>query len=78
VQVTPRVVYYSGAVRGARAAYYGGSPTQVTPHYAVRAYNTGGPWYGYSGWDDYKTRNFIRCIPGEMTKLDDGQMYRCQ
>lgn len=44
----------------------------------MRAYNTGGPWYGYSGWDDYKTRNFIRCIPGEMTKLDDGQMYRCQ
>jgi hypothetical protein len=44
----------------------------------VRAYYTGGPWYGYSGWDDYKTRNFIRCTPGEMTKLDDGQMYVCQ
>ena len=41
--------YYSGAVRGGRAAYYSGSPTQVTPHYAVRAYYTGGPWYGYSG-----------------------------
>jgi len=70
--------YYSGAVRGARAAYYDGSATQATPHYAVRAYYTGGPWYGYSGWDDYKARNAIRCTPGQMTKLDDGQMYVCQ
>lgn len=70
--------YYSGAVRGARAAYYGGSPIETTPHYAVRAYYTGGPWYGYSGWDDYKVRNAISCTPGQMTKLDDGQMYVCQ
>ena len=48
-----------------------------TPHYAVRAYYAGGPWYGYNGWDDYQARNAIRCKPGTMTKLDDGQMYAC-
>jgi hypothetical protein len=74
--------YYSGTVRGARAAYYGGYPSAVpeggTPHYAVRAYYEGGPWYGYSGWDNYKARNGITCTPGGMVKLDDGQMYICQ
>ena len=39
---------HSGTVRGARAAYYGGIPSAVAtpdgnqPHYAVRAYYTGG------------------------------------
>jgi hypothetical protein len=74
--------YYGGAVRGARAAYYGGSPSAAgigsTPHYAVRAYYAGGPWYNYSGWDDYQARTGIKCKPGTMTKLDDGQMYVCQ
>jgi hypothetical protein len=44
----------------------------------VRAYYAGGPWYGYSGWDDYQARNAIGCKPGTMTKLDYGQMYACQ
>jgi hypothetical protein len=44
----------------------------------VRAYYAGGPWYGYSGWDDYRARNAISCTPGSMVKLDDGQMYVCQ
>jgi len=76
--------YYSGTVRGARAAYYGnypsaaGIPSGGTPDYAVRAYYAGGPWYGYSGWDDYAARNGLKCTPGSMVKLDDGQMYRCQ
>jgi hypothetical protein len=76
--------YYGGPVRGARAAYYGGSPTEAgipggsQPHYAVRAYYAGGPWYGYNGWDDYKARNGISCTPGSLTKLDDGHMYVCQ
>ena len=76
--------YYSGAVREARAAYYGGyQPAAVTPdggrpHYAVTAYHEGGPWYGYSGWDDYAARNSIKCKPGSTVKLDDGQMYVCQ
>ena len=50
----------------------------TTPHYAVKAYYAGGPWYNYSGWDDYQARNAIRCKPGTLTKLDDGQMYNCQ
>ena len=74
--------YYGGGVRGANAAYFGGYPSAAgigtTPHYAVRAYYGGGPWYGYSGWDDYQARTGIRCRPGTMTKLDDGQMYACQ
>jgi hypothetical protein len=73
--------YYSGAVREARAAYYGGPSAagiSTTPHYAVNAYYAGGPWYNYSGWDEYQARNGIRCTPGTLTKLDDGQMYVCQ
>jgi hypothetical protein len=73
---------YRGGVLGARAASYGGYPAAAgiptTPHYAVTAYYRGGPWYGYSGWDDYQTRNGIKCTPGTMVKLDDGHMYVCQ
>jgi hypothetical protein len=76
--------YSGGAGRGARAAYYGNYPSAASipsdsaPHYAVRAYYAGGPWYGYSGWDDYAARNGLKCMPGTLTKLDDGQMYHCQ
>jgi hypothetical protein len=76
--------YYSDTVRSARAAYYGGNPSGAlavaggTPHYAVKAYYAGGPWYGYSGWDDYASRNALRCTPGTMVKLDDGLMHVCQ
>ena len=74
--------YYGGGIRGANAAYYGGYPSAAgiatTPHYAVRAYYAGGPWYNYRGWNDYQTRNGIACTPGTLTKLDDGQMYVCQ
>jgi len=48
------------------------------PHYAVTAYYAGGPWYGYSGWDDYASRNGIKCTPGATVTLDDGQIYVCQ
>src|SRR5882672_5275406 len=73
--------YYSDTVRGARAAYVGGyaaSAPESRPHYAVSAYYAGGPWYGYSGWDDYATRNAIKCTPGTTVKLDDGLMHVCQ
>ena len=72
--------YHGGAVREARAAYYGGSPSTegTQPHYAVRAYYAGGPWYNYSGWDDYAARNAISCTPGTLVKLDDGLMHVCQ
>jgi hypothetical protein len=74
--------YYSDTVRGARAAYVGGyaatGPITTRPHYAVTAYYSGGPWYGYSGWADYAARNAISCTPGTMVKLDDGLMHVCQ
>jgi hypothetical protein len=76
--------YYTDRVRSARAAYYGGYPSGAlavdggNPHYAVRAYYEGGPWYGYGGWDDYATRNGLKCTPGTMVKLDDGVMHVCQ
>lgn len=76
--------YYSGNVREARAAYDGGSPSEPAaalgsqPHYALRAYYAGGPWYNYSGWDDYAVRNAISCTPGTAVKLDDGLMHVCQ
>jgi hypothetical protein len=76
--------YYGGTVRGAQAAYYTGStfasgvPESTRPHYAVNAYYTGGPWYGYSGWDDYAARNAIRCTPGTLVKLEDDLMHVCQ
>ena len=75
---------YSGTVRGAQAAYYGGSPitsgvpASTRPHYAVNAYYSGGPWYGYHGWDDYAARNSISCTPGTLVKLEDGLMHVCQ
>jgi hypothetical protein len=52
--------------------YYG------QPNYIHRAYYQRSPYYGYNGWDDYSGRNFIKCTPGTMTKLDDGRMYPCQ
>ena len=69
-----------------RAAYYGAYASDasetliiqphLTPPYA--AYYAGGPWYGYSGWDDYAARNGIRCTPGTLVKLNDGLMHVCQ
>ena len=74
--------YYSGSVREARASYPGGSAVAAAetgqPHYALRAYYGGGPWYNYSGWDDYAARNGIKCTPGSEIKLDDGLMHVCQ
>ena len=82
----------AGVVAAATApAYWGGQTTTWgdayaaqndprfgQPHYATRAYYGGSPYYGYTGWQDYSGRNFITCQPGSLTKLDDGQMYRCQ
>ena len=80
----------AGAVAAATAPAYWGAPgwgnayaAQTDPrfgqpHYAMRAYYQGSPYYGYTGWEDYSGRNFFKCTPGTLTKLDDGQMYRCQ
>jgi hypothetical protein len=48
------------------------------PYYPARAYAGVSPYYGYTGWEDYSGRNFLKCVPGTMTKLDDGRMYPCQ
>jgi hypothetical protein len=74
--------YYRRGALGVRAAYYGGSPYAAStndghPWYAMRAYHQDGPWYGYSGWDDYATRNAIGCTPGTLVKGENGLMYRC-
>jgi hypothetical protein len=69
---------YNGTARGAQAAYYSEGAISPRPHYAVTAYYAGGPWYGYSGWDDYAARNSIKCTPGTMVTLDDGLMHVCQ
>jgi len=53
-------------------------PNFGQPHYAIRAYAGNAPYYGYTGWEDYSGRNFLKCRPGTLTKLDDGRMYPCQ
>src|ERR1700719_2159676 len=75
--------YYGRGPLGARAAYYGSGPyaagvSEGHPWEAVRAYYQDGPWYGYSGWDDYAARNGIVCTPGSVVHGDNGLMYRCQ
>jgi hypothetical protein len=82
----------AGVVAAATApAYWGGQSTTWgnayaaqtdprfgQPHYVTRAYYEGSPYYGYSGWEDYSARNFLKCRPGTLTKLEDGRMYPCQ
>ena len=60
-------------------AYAGQTDTHFgQPLYPHRAYYGHSPYYGYAGWDDYSTRNSLKCHPGGTIKLDDGQMYYCQ
>ena len=62
---------------GAQAAYVAPAPT--APAWSLwTAYHANGPWYGYSGWDDYKARGGIACDPGTMVKGDGGVMHPCQ
>jgi len=42
------------------------------------AYRDNGPFYGYSGWDDYKARGGIGCNPGTVYKTENGVHYICQ
>jgi hypothetical protein len=87
--VGARAAYYGGAtepyyrpgVWGARAAYYGAAPAATTEGPAwniTTAYRAGGPWYGYSGWEDYRARNGIVCTPGTWVTADSGRRYPCQ
>lgn len=63
---------WSGAYAAQTDPYFGQA------FYVPRAYYGRSPYYGYSGWEDYSARNSLRCVPGSLTKLDDGQMYLCQ
>ena len=64
---------------GTQAAYVAPATTTAAPAWSLRtAYRANGPWYGYSGWDDYKARGGIACDPGTMVKGDGGVMHPCQ
>ena len=64
---------------GPQAAYVGPATTTAAPAWSLwTAYHANGPWYGYSGWADYKARGAIVCDPGTMVKGDNGVMYPCQ
>jgi len=73
--------YYGGGAWGARA-YYAPPPATSTesapPWNLYAAYHQGGPWYGYGGWDDYKSRNGIGCDPGTVYRTENGVHYICQ
>ena len=68
---------YAGSGALAANAYYGG-PIETSPFYLQRAYPADGPWYGHSGWADYKARGGIVCDPGTTIKGPDGLMHVCQ
>jgi hypothetical protein len=64
---------------GAQAAYVGPATAAAAPPWSLwTAYHDNGPFYGYSGWDDYKARGGIACNPGTVSKGDDGLMHVCQ
>ena len=68
---------YVGTGALAANAYYGG-PIETHPFYIPTAYYANGPWYGVSGWAEYKARYGIVCDPGTTIKGPDGLMYLCQ
>ena len=68
---------YVGSGALAANAYYGG-PIETHPFYIPTAYYANGPWYGVSGWAEYKARYGIVCDPGTTIKGPDGLMYLCQ
>jgi hypothetical protein len=63
---------WSGAYAAQTDPYFGQA------HYVYRAYPGHSPYYGYSGWGDYKARNGIACDPGSLTKFSDRHTYYCQ
>ena len=79
-----RAYYHYGAGRYADPGFlaaraeYGSGTIETRPFYLPRAYVEDGPWYGYSGWADYKASNGIVCDPGTMVKGPDGLMHICQ
>ena len=71
--------YYGGGPYGARAAYVAPATAAAAPPWSLwTAYHDNGPFYGYSGWDDYKARGGIGCNPGTVYKTENGVHYICQ
>jgi hypothetical protein len=63
------------------SAYYAppAAPTANAPAWNIfTAYHDNGPFYGYSGWSDYKARGGIGCDPGTVYKTENGVHYICQ
>jgi hypothetical protein len=90
---TRRAVYGAGAAVGVGAAAVGtaAAVAATSPYTGWNSYNpyytgTGTPYAGSWGAtgayamspEEYRRRNGVVCEPGTMTKLSDGQMYRCQ
>lgn len=78
VAASPGYYGWGGSNWGNAYAAQAADPHFGKPYYPARAYAGTSPYYGYSGWEDYSVRNFLKCVPGTMTKLDDGRMYPCQ
>jgi hypothetical protein len=72
--------YYGGRVSGARAYYAppAAATANAPPWNLYTAYHDNGPFYGYSGWSDYKARGGIGCDPGTVYKTENGVHYICQ
>jgi hypothetical protein len=71
---------YAGGAWGANAYYAPpAASTGNAPAWNLyTAYRDNGPFYGYSGWSDYKARGGIGCDPGTVYKTENGVHYICQ
>jgi hypothetical protein len=64
---------------GIAAASAGPAPAPAAPAWNLyTAYRDNGPFYGYSGWSDYKARGGIGCDPGTVYRTENGVHYICQ
>ena len=64
--------YFAGrADRALFAGRYG-----AAGYYALGGARSSAYWY--RGWDDYAGINGIKCRPGSLIKMPDGEEYLCQ
>jgi hypothetical protein len=75
----PMAVDYSGIAAASAGPVPPAASTANAPAWNIyAAYHDNGPFYGYSGWDDYKSRGGIACNPGTVYKTENGVHYICQ
>jgi hypothetical protein len=75
----PMAVDYSGIAAASAGPVPPAASTANAPAWNIyAAYHDNGPFYGYSGWDDYKARGGIGCNPGTVYKTENGVHYICQ